>query len=184
MNCFTHPATPAVGICVACNKAICRACVGRETPRLVCTTCATGRAILGFEYKSEATFAGLPWIHVCTGVDPSTMRPRLARGVIAIGNVAIGGVAVGGLAVGLFAIGGGAVGALFALGGGALGIGLSIGGFALGSVAFGGAAIGFVYAIGGGAIGPAIIDGTRCDDVVREFVLRWVGSSALPPSCR
>ena len=184
MNCFTHASTPAVGLCVACNKAVCRACVGRETPRLVCTTCASGRVVLGFEYKSEATFAGLPWIHVCTGVDPVTMRPKVARGVIAIGNVALGGVAIGGLALGLFSVGGGSVGVLFAIGGGAIGLGLSIGGFAVGAVALGGAAVGFVYAIGGGAVAPAIIDGKQCDSAAREFVLRWIGSFALPPHCR
>jgi len=61
---------------------------------------------------------------------------------------------------------------------------VSIGGLAIGSVAIGGAAIGFVYAIGGGAFGPAVIDGRRCDQAALDFVRRWFGAGALPPSCR
>jgi hypothetical protein len=184
MNCFLHDRVVAVGFCGVCQKAVCRDCVGRDTPRLVCRRCVEGGGILGYEYKSSATIGGWPLVHICTGVDAVTMRPKIARGVIAIGNVAVGGLAVGGLACGLLAVGGAAIGILFALGGAALGLGLSVGGLAVGSVAFGGAAVGFAYAIGGGAFGPAVIDGRRCDEAAREFVLRWLGASALPPSCR
>ncbi len=183
MNCFTHDRTPAIGLCAACQKAICHACVGRDAPRLTCTSCATGNTTLGFEYKSAAAIGNWPLIHICAGVDPATMRPKVARGVIAIGNLAVGGVAIGGLACGLVSIGGLSVGILAALGGAALGLGLSVGGFAVGSVAVGGAAVGFVYAIGGGAFGPAVINGQYCDPAARDFVLRWVGVAALPPSC-
>jgi hypothetical protein len=184
MNCFAHERVVAIGFCAACQKALCRECVRREAPRLICRRCAEGGAVLGFEYRSSRTVGGWPLIHICFGADAATMRPKIARGVIAIGNVALGGLAIGGLACGLLAIGGGAIGILFALGGAALGLGVSVGGLAVGSVAVGGAAVGFVYAIGGGAIGPAIVDGRRCDEAAREFLLRWLGPSALPPSCR
>ena len=120
----------------------CRECVERSP------------VVLGFEYKSPATIGGWPLLHICAGIDPVTMRPRAAKGVIAIGNIAFGGLAMGGLAVGLD------------LdrrtldrpclrtrrcGAGTRPVG---GGFALGSVAIGGAAVGFTYAIGGAAFGP------------------------------
>jgi len=184
MNCFVHDRAPAVGLCSVCQKAVCRVCVGRDAPRLVCTTCAAQPAILGFEYRSAATIGGWPLVHVCAGVDPVTMRPRVAKGIIAVGNVAVGGVAVAGVAVGLVTLGGLSVGLLCAVGGAALGLGLSVGGFAVGSIAVGGAAIGFVHAIGGGAFGPSVIDGRRCDEATVELVRRWVGSFALPPGCR
>jgi hypothetical protein len=184
MNCFTHDRATAIGLCVVCQKAICRDCVGRDAPRLICKSCAAGNATLGFEYTSSASLAGWPLIHICAGIDAVTMRPKVARGVIAIGNIAVGGLAVGGLACGLLTIGGLSVGILAAFGGAALGLGLSMGGFAVGSVAVGGAAIGFLYAIGGVALGPAVINGQHCDAAAREFVLRWLSEAALPPTCQ
>lgn len=184
MNCFVHDRASAVGLCAACQKAVCRECIGRETPRVICRTCLQRRALQGFEYRSEATIGNWPLIHICAGIDPVTMRPRVARGVIAIGNVAVGGVAIGGLACGLITFAGASFGLLFALGGLAVGLGLSVGGLAVGSVAIGGAAIGLVYAVGGGAFAPAIIDGRRCDPAAVEFVRQWLGSSILPPHCR
>lgn len=184
MNCFVHFRSAAVGLCAVCQKAVCLECVGSDTPRLVCRTCLQRSAVLGFEYRSPVTVGGWPLIHICAGVDPITMRPKVAKGILAIGNVAIGGVAIAGLACGLVAVGGASFGLLFALGGAAFGLGLSVGGLAVGAIAVGGAAIGFVYAIGGGAIGPAIIDGRRCDSAAFEFVRQWLGSGVLPPSCR
>jgi hypothetical protein len=184
VNCFVHDRSAAVGICTVCQKGVCRQCVAREAPRLICRTCADARAVYGFEYRSRTTVGGWPLVHVCTGVDPATLRPRIAKGVIAIGNVAVGGLALGGVACGLVALGGLAVGLGLAVGGAALGLGLSLGGLAVGSVAIGGAAIGFSYAIGGGAFGPAVIDGRRCDEAASEFVRRWLGTGALPPTCR
>lgn len=184
MNCFVHERAAAVGMCAMCQKAVCRDCVGRESPRLVCRTCLERGTVLGFEYRSRATIAGWPLVHVCAGVDPVTMRPKVAKGVLAIGNIAVGGVAVAGLAFGLVTVGGASVGLLLALGGAAVGLGLSVGGLAVGSVAIGGAAIGFAYAVGGGAFGPAIIDGQRCDPAAVEFLRQWVGSGVLPPHCR
>jgi hypothetical protein len=166
--------------------------VARETPRLVCRSCAARGAApgygsygwygYGYEYKSSLTIGGWPLIHMCAGIDPVTMRPRIARGIVAIGNIAVGVLAVGGLACGLFTLGGASIGLLLAIGGAALGLGVSVGGFAVGSIAIGGAAIGFVYAIGGGAFGPAVIDGRHCDAVAREFVRRWL--DVVPVNCR
>ena len=184
MNCFVHNREAAVGLCVACQKAVCPQCVGRGEPRLVCRACTQSRTVLGFEYRSSTSIGGWPLIHVCMGIDPATLRPRIAKGIVAIGNMAVGGIAIGGLAFGLVTVGGLSVGLVFALGGAAVGLGLSAGGLAVGSVAVGGAAIGFVYAIGGGAFGPAIIDGRRCDPAAVDFVRQWLGTWALPPNCR
>src|SRR4030095_1730667 len=168
MNCYTHTTRPAVGICAICQKAICADCVGRDAPRLACRTFSErGSLMYGFEYRSPVTIGEWPLVHICMGIDPVTMRPRAAKGVIAIGNIAIGGIAVGGLTLGLVAIGGVSVGLAAALGGAALGLGLSVGGFACGSIAVGGLAIGLKYAIGGAAFGPSVIDGRRCDQAVR-----------------
>ncbi len=184
MECFVHGRTAAVGVCASCQKALCRDCVSREHPRLVCRACRERPAILGFEYRSSAAIGEWPLLHICAGVDPATLRPRVARGVIAIGNIAIGVVAFGGVAVGLATLGGASFGLLFAAGGAAIGAGLSVGGLAVGSVAIGGLAIGFRYAVGGGAFGPAIVDGVRCDPAAVEFVRRWLPSAVLPPYCR
>jgi hypothetical protein len=194
MNCFTHSRNVAVGMCVVCQKGVCHECVARETPRLVCRTCADRGGVwpyawyggygYSYEYKSSTTFGGWPLVHVCSGIDPVTMRPRIARGVVAIGNIAVGVLAIGGMACGLFTVGGASIGLLLAVGGAALGLGLSVGGFAVGSIAIGGAAVGFVYAIGGEAFGPAVINAVKCDEAAREFVRRWLGAPVLPPRCQ
>ncbi len=186
MNCFTHGGTPAVGICAVCQKAVCHQCVAQDTPRLVCRSCAARGPIAGFgygyglgygfEYRSALTIGSWPLVHIASGVDPVTMRLRVAKGIIAIGNVAVGVIAVGGVAGGLAAFGGLSVGLILALGGAALGAGLSIGGLAVGSVAIGGAAVGAMYAIGGAAFGPAVIDARRCDELAREFFIRWTST--------
>jgi hypothetical protein len=183
MNCFLHDRVAAVGICAVCQKAVCRECIGRDAPRIVCRACLAQRATVGFEYRSAATVGGWPLVHICMGIDPVTMRPRIARGVIAIGNIAVGGVAIAGVAVGVISFGGLSVGLALALGGAALGLGLSLGGAAVGSVALGGLAIGFQYAVGGGAFAPAIIDGQSCDPAAVELVRQWLGERMLPPHC-
>ena len=200
MNCYSHSRNAAVGMCAVCQKGICHDCVGNEVPsgratKLVCRACAASGSVrpygwygygfgygYAYEYKSSTTIGGWPLVHVCAGLDPVTMRPKIARGIVAIGNIAIGVLAIGGLACGLFTVGGGAIGLLLAVGGAALGLGVSVGGFAVGSIAIGGAAVGFVYAVGGAAFGPAVVDGHRCDEAAREFVRRWL--AVLPPSCR
>ena len=138
--------------------------------------------IPGTEYKSSTTIGAWPLVHVCAGIDPVTMRPKIAKGVVAIGNVAVGVVAIGGLACGLFTVGGVSIGLLLAVGGAAIGVGISVGGVAVGSVAIGGAAVGFLYAIGGSAFGPAVIDGRQCDEAARDFARRWL--NVLPSGCQ
>ena len=101
MNCYVHDRVPAVGLCASCQKAGCRECIGREAPRLVCRTCSENRIVMGFEYRSAATVGSWPLLHICAGIDPATMRPRVAKGVIAIGNIAVGVFALGGLSFGL-----------------------------------------------------------------------------------
>ena len=184
MNCFNHDRVPAVGICAVCQKAVCHQCIGIDAPRLICKTCLETPTMYGFEYRSATTIGSWPLIHVCAGVDPVTMRPRVAKGVLAIGNMAVGAVAIGGLACGLFALGGLSFGLLFALGGVAIGLGVSLGGVAAGFVAIGGVAIGLSYAIGGAAFGPATIDARHCDPAALDFFRRWIGSNVVPPRCR
>jgi hypothetical protein len=137
---------------------------------------------LAYEYTSSARIGKWPLVHICSGIDPVTMRPRIAKGVVAIGNIAIGALAIGGLACGLVGVGGASIGLLVAVGGAALGLGVSVGGLAIGSIAIGGAAIGFAYAIGGVAAGPAVIDARQCHEAARLALSHW--SDALPPSCR
>ena len=192
MNCFTHSRTPAVGMCVVCQKGVCHECVARQSPRLVCRTCSTAAAPVGFgwsgwygygyEYKSSMTIG---WL----AARPCVLRRRSGHDASASGQRHCrdrqccrrrSGHRRRG--VGLLTVGGASIGLLMAIGGAALGLGVSVGGFALGSVAIGGAAVGFIYAIGGGAVGPAVIDGMRCDEAARDFARRWL--NMLPPSCR
>jgi hypothetical protein len=196
MNCFTHRRSAAVGMCVLCQKGVCHECVAKETPGLVCRACAARGTALpysspygsfgwygyGDEYKSSAAIGAWPLVHVCAGIDPVTMRPRIARGVVAIGNIAVGLVAIGGVACGVFTLGGASIGLLLAVGGAALGLGLSIGGLAVGSIAIGGAAVGFVYAVGGAGFGASVIDAQRCDEAARDFVRRWL--AVRPAICQ
>lgn len=193
MNCFAHEGRAAVGVCTVCGKAICRACVGRDAPRLVCTS-RIGRVAapawgwsgvgysLMYEYRSPISIAGWPLVHLCFGADPVTFRPRIAKGIIAIGNVAVGVLAVGGAAFGLVTLGGLSVGLAGAIGGAAIGAGLSIGGFAVGTIAVGGAAFGFAYAIGGAAFAPAVVGAGRCDQAALDLARRWLPQ--LPLICR
>jgi hypothetical protein len=37
------------------------------------------------KYRSPVTIGSLPLVHITSGIDPITMRPRIAKGVIAIG---------------------------------------------------------------------------------------------------
>jgi tRNA A-37 threonylcarbamoyl transferase component Bud32 len=106
------------------------------------------RRIRGFEYKSKRTFCGLPLLHIVSGMDPLTGKPRVARGILAIGGRAHGWVAYGGLATGGLAIGGCAFG------------GVAVGGCAVGVVALGGCALSLLLALGGFAVGYLALGGT------------------------
>jgi hypothetical protein len=104
------------------------------------------------EYRSSASFLGLPLVHVTTG---TMVEGRYRRGVaiawFAVGDIAVGVlVACGGVALGGIGVGGAAMG-LLPIGGLALGL-LAVGGFALGIVAVGGAAVAWYAAIGGLAV--------------------------------
>jgi len=130
--------------------------------------------MMGYEYRSEASLFGLPLVHIASGIDPATRRPRIAKGIIAIGNIAVGGLAIGGLSFGVVSFGGLALG-LIALGGAAIGLLLALGGMAIGMVAIGGGAIGY-YALGGGAFGVHALGGNAQDPQAVEFFKRFLGS--------
>jgi len=104
------------------------------------------------EYRSSASFLGLPLVHIATAaVVDGRYRRGVATGWFAIGDMAIGVLfACGGVAVGSISVGGAALG-LLPIGGFALGI-LAVGGLSLGVVAVGGAAFAWHAAIGGLAV--------------------------------
>lgn len=39
MKCYFHPKKDAVGLCSVCYKAVCRDCVGDDTPEIICKNC-------------------------------------------------------------------------------------------------------------------------------------------------
>jgi hypothetical protein len=57
----------------------------------------------GFEYKTESTFFGLPWLHISFKFRP-TRRPVPAKGVIAIGQFACGVFTLSQFGIGLVSI--------------------------------------------------------------------------------
>jgi RNA polymerase sigma factor (sigma-70 family) len=125
------------------------------------------------EYRSRASFLGLPLVHMRLGNPPDAKRTA-ARGwiaigdeaygvLVAIGGIAVGGISVGGISAGLLSIGGASLG-LFAVGGLAIG-GWAVGGAALGVVATGGIALAWTAAEGGYA-------------AAREFALAAHASAA------
>ena len=57
----------------------------------------------GYEYKSEATFLGLPLLHISFKYRPNRV-PVPARGVIAIGQFACGFVTISQFGVGLLSV--------------------------------------------------------------------------------
>ena len=58
----------------------------------------------GFEYKSQAKFCGLPWLHISFKYRPNRM-PVPAKGIIAIGQFACGVVTISQFGIGLFSLG-------------------------------------------------------------------------------
>jgi hypothetical protein len=57
----------------------------------------------GFEYKSEASFAGWPLIHISFKYRPSR-RPVPARGIIAIGQFACGVITISQFGIGVVSV--------------------------------------------------------------------------------
>jgi len=57
----------------------------------------------GFEYKSEATFLGLPLLHVSFKYRPNRV-PVVARGVIAIGQFAAGIITISQFSIGVISL--------------------------------------------------------------------------------
>lgn len=108
-----------------------------------------------YEYKSEASFFGLPVVHV--HLSRGRGRPAVAKGIIAIGDMAVGVVALGGISAGLVALGGLSLGILLALGGLSAGL-FSLGGVALGAYVLGGVAVGYC-ALGGVALASELAVG-------------------------
>jgi hypothetical protein len=104
------------------------------------------------EYRSSASFLGLPLVHIATGaLVHGRYRRGVATGWFAVGDIAIGVLfACGGVALGGISLGGAALG-LVPIGGVAFGL-LALGGLALGIVAVGGAALAWYAAIGGLAV--------------------------------
>jgi hypothetical protein len=119
------------------------------------------------EYRSRASFLGLPLVHIALGstVDGQFRRGiatgwiaigDIARGLIASGGIAVGGVCIGGVALGVISFAGLSMGVL-AFGGLAAGL-YAVGGAAFAwQVAIGGLAVSHAYALGGAATAPHVI---------------------------
>jgi hypothetical protein len=58
----------------------------------------------GFEYKSEATLAGWPLVHISFKYR-ADRRPVVARGIVAIGQFGCGVLCIAQFGIGLFSIG-------------------------------------------------------------------------------
>ena len=129
-------------------------------------------AYIGYEYRSQTEFLGIPLVHITRGLNPRTGAPQVARGIIAIGDISIGVFSLGGISLGVFSLGG------ISLGGLALG-GLSVGVIALGGLAValyfaaGGMAIAGSYALGGMGIAPHVIDSRGIDPEMIEWIEGW-----------
>ena len=113
-----------------------------------------------WEYRSQASFLGLPLVHIRIGDRFALLKApvkawiavgeRAIGGLFAFGAIAVAPLSVGGITIGLLPFGGLALGVV-ALGGFAVGI-YSYGGLVLGWLAMGGCAIGWLAADGGIAL--------------------------------
>jgi hypothetical protein len=130
------------------------------------------------EFRSNATWMGLPLIHYTSGKCPETGRRICAKGIIAIGRIACGIIAIGHASIGIIAIGQLAIGLLFGLGQVATGVAavaqaaigvyfglgqLTTGYIAIGQIAFGK----YVFAQFG--LGEYVLSMTRKDPQAIEF---------------
>lgn len=121
------------------------------------------------EYRSRASFLGLPLLHVLWPA-PDARETRCACGWLAVGDRPVGLIAIGGLARGGLAFGGLAIG-LVAIGG--IGIGpMALGGCVLAVWAYGGAALGWI-ANGGLAVAWHLASGAYA--VAHDFALGVFG---------
>jgi hypothetical protein len=137
------------------------------------------------EFKSKATWLGMPLIHYTYGKCPETGRRVCAKGVIAIGRIACGIIAIGhasmrsmACAIGVIAIGQLAIGFLFGLGQlstglaavaqAAIGVYFGLGQLATGYIAIGQFAIG-KYVLAQAGFGKFVLSVTRKDPQAMEF---------------
>ena len=130
------------------------------------------------EFKSHATFWGLPLLHYTHGKCPETGKRIIAKGVLAVGRLAMGVLAIGHASFGLIAIGQLGLGLLLGLGQGATGlyaIGQVAGGllFGLGQIATGEIAIGQIgfgkYVLAQIGYGEHVWSQKRADPVAIEY---------------
>jgi len=89
------------------------------------------------EFKSHATFFGLPLLHYTRGICPETGRRIIAKGVVGVGRLAAGIIAIGQASFGLIAIGQLGLGLVLGLGQGSTGV-----------IAVGQVAIGLLFGLG------------------------------------
>jgi len=107
------------------------------------------RGVRYYEYISDATWCGVPLVHIGSGRNPETGQWVLARGVVAIGQFAVGVVSIGQMAVGVLSVGQLSFGGLAALGQ------LAVGSWAIGQLAAGVQAAVGMLAVGLKAVGFA-----------------------------
>jgi RNA polymerase sigma factor (sigma-70 family) len=140
-----------------------------------------------FEYRSRASFLGLPLVHIRIGDRFAILKgpvkawiavgERAVGGFFAFGAIAIAPVSVGGITIGLLPFGGLALGVL-ALGGFALGIWV-FGGLVVGWQALGGCAIGWHAAIGNIALARDFASGgiAHAAQANNEIAWQWIRSN-------
>jgi RNA polymerase sigma factor (sigma-70 family) len=140
-----------------------------------------------FEYRSRASFLGLPLVHIRIGDRFAILNApikawiavgeRAFGGLFAFGAVAIAPVSVGGITIGLLPFGGLALG-VFALGGFALGI-WSYGGLVIGWQTLGGFALGWHAADGGIALARDFASGgiAHAAQANNEIARQWINSN-------
>jgi len=140
-----------------------------------------------FEYRSRASFLGLPLVHIRIGDRFAILKSpvkawiavgeRAVGGLFAFGAIAIAPVSVGGITIGLLPFGGLALGVL-ALGGFALGIWV-FGGLVVGWQALGGCAIGWHAADGGIALARDFASGgiAHAAQANNEIARQWISSN-------
>ena len=130
------------------------------------------------EFKSRASFLGLPLLHYTFGRNPEIGRRKCALGIIAVGRFACGVIAIGQFCGGVVAIGHISIGILlglgqlatgiWAIGQVALGLVFGLGQFATGHVAIGQFAIGR-YVLAQGGLGEFVWSMQRTDYEAVEF---------------